>query len=281
MPKDAHMKCWIVALGVLSTISSAHAIELGRLSAENFSLHFSSGQGAVSADSVSFYQNRWGLKLTTPTIDLARDEERFHASYEGLDTALDLSLSPMLASISQLNVSIGQLDLTPSERIEAQFERLSFEMGEGEQNFDGVRLSCRRTEQKNRSDDALTWVSPCFDLGLLKIPVLKVAEKSAATLTRALSATAEKGMNFNQVKDITLMQSGGRFTLSLEAKYIFNWTVKASGQSFVDEKNRKMVFVLEKAKAGIFSVKSKILKELGKADIKNITVDGDRISIGL
>ena len=67
--------------------------------------------------------------------------------------------------------------------------------------------------------------------------------------------------------------------MSAETKWLFKFKIKMEGASTYDPLTGQAVFVLKKAKVGWFSVRSKILKEIKKANITNVTVEGRNIII--
>jgi hypothetical protein len=54
-----------------------------------------------------------------------------------------------------------------------------------------------------------------------------------------------------------------------------------SGSAIYQEEQNRIVFSVEKAKIGLFSVRKKILKEIQDAKIKNVQVFGYNVIINL
>ena len=123
-------------------------------------------------------------------------------------------------------------------------------------------------------------MKPCFDVSRLYIPEIILAEVSQNTLGKIVNTTNEKifgGPKF--IKELKLHILRGKFYLSAYTKWLFKLKFKMEGTSSYNELTGQAVFHVKKAKVGIISIRSLLLKEIKKAKIKNVTVEGRNIII--
>jgi hypothetical protein len=85
----------------------------------------------------------------------------------------------------------------------------------------------------------------------------------------------------DSLKDIKLFIANNRYNLSLKTKFVLKLKLKMEGKAEYQEAQNRIVFSVDKAKIGFFSVRKLVLKEIQKAGIKNVQVFGYNIIINL
>jgi len=261
------------ATGLLLTLTSASATEI---QFEKLNAYFSQDTGSLEASHLSYKGESIHISLNEELLELKRDEKQFSASKDGIRAALPIEGQGVLSSLDNVEVVQAAGHFLPGEVLAFKADHLSAAIGDGVQTFDQLLISCRRFDRAGGGLD-LHWLVPCQEQGYFSLPTLRLDKQSVNTVSKALGV--DKGID--KLNDVQMIVSRNAFLLSFEAKFLFNRKVKASGTVVIDQVNNQVQLKLISAKAGIFGIKSKLLSELAKANIKNISVNGDLIVIQL
>lgn len=261
------------ATGLLLTMTSVSATEI---QFEKLNAYFSQDTGSLEASQLTYKGDSIVISLNDELLELRRDETTFSAIKDGIVASLPVSGQGVLSSLERVEVSQAEGHFLPGVVLAFKADHLSAAIGDGVQTFDQLLISCRRFE-KTTSELDLHWLIPCQEQGYFSLPTLRLDKQSVNTVSKAIGVS--KGID--KLNDLQMVISRNAFLLSFEAKYLFNWKVKATGTVVIDEEKNQVKMKLISAKAGIFGIKSKLLNELAKANIKNISVSGDLIVIQL
>ncbi|GAB4011598.1 MAG: hypothetical protein Fur0010_06310 [Bdellovibrio sp.] len=245
------------------------------LSFEQLNLQYSGANGRLEAASIDYTSESVEIKLDDEVLDLVKEEGKISALKEGLKASLLLKDQNILDSVSFIELTDAQGRFAPGQTLALKTSHVAFELGNGIQTFNNITLSCEKFSSLTSVD--LNWISPCQDQGFFSIPELRLDKNSVSTVGKALGVN----LSIDKLKDIQLVVSNKRFMLGFEAKYLFNWKVKATGTLVVNTDENQVEMNIISAKAGIFNIKSKLLKEIQDSNIKNIKVSGDTIIISL
>ncbi|PIP93348.1 MAG: hypothetical protein COW00_20260 [Bdellovibrio sp. CG12_big_fil_rev_8_21_14_0_65_39_13] len=261
------------ATGLLLTLSSASATEI---QFEKLNAYFSRDTGSLEASLLYYKGDSIQITLNEELLELRRDEKQFSANKEGIKAALPIEGQGVLSSLDNVEVVSAAGHFLPGEVLAFKADHLSAAIGDGVQTFDQLLISCRRFDRAGGGLD-LHWLIPCQEQGFFSLPTLRLDKNSVSSVSKAIGI--EKGID--KLNDVQMVISRNAFLLSFEAKYLFNWKVKATGTVVIDQVNNQVQLKLISAKAGIFGIKSKLLSQLAKSNIKNISVNGDLIVIQL
>lgn len=260
-----------VSFGMLN-IYSASAMDINFT---NLNLSYDGATGALSSQSLSYRGDSISILLDQENFDMQKEEGRISLLKDGIKASVNAEAGGMLDSIELLELKNAEGAFNPGQTLAIKTDHVAFHLGAGVQSFDRLVLSCQKFQ--SLKSENLNWIVPCQDQGYFSIPELSIDKKSVATVSKALGI--QKGID--KLKDVQLVISNKRFILGFEAKYLFNWKVKATGNLEISSEENVVRLTIVSAKAGIFNIKSKLLKELAESNIKNIKVNGDVITISL
>ena len=256
----------------LFLIHSAFALET--LSLSNLKGSYEKDRGDFSAEIVDVNFDNMGVNLTDSLLSIEKSETQFILKQENITFKYGYEKDTFLDTVGLFQVEHLSVDLKKSQALKVDLRNIAVEIGDGVQSLPHLSLNCKKTS-KFLAEFAL----PCLELGYLSIKEVLLDSKSTDTVTKALTSGDMGIAALDKLENIELAIMNGRYTLSLKTKFIFNIKVKATGSMRFDEKNQQLIIKLEKAKAGFFSVKKRLLKEIREADFKAVKVNGDVIVV--
>lgn len=272
----------IMVLAVLLNFQ-VMALEFERVDIDNLNLSFDGRSGSANLEAGHYKTSKFTFAIGASEAYMAKESNLLHLQYQSLDFHLDLEQGGVLDSIGKVDVDGLSLELVPGQKLALRSNRISAEIGDGIQDFNNIVVECAN---RTRSSLYTDYLLPCLTLGRVSLPELKLDSLSSKTVANALE-TEETLEAQNSVKGIDKIENiklniiNNRYMLTFKAKFIIKLKITAGGAAHFNSETSELTMSLEKAKAGIFSVRSKILKEIKKANIKNVRVEGRNIIIKL
>ncbi|MCP4914856.1 MAG: hypothetical protein GY909_17185 [Oligoflexia bacterium] len=255
------------------------ALEFERVDIDNLNLSFDGRSGSANLTAGHYKTSKFAFALGASEAYMAKESNLLHLQYQSLDFHLDLEQGGLLDSLGKVDVDGLSLELIPGQKLALFSNRISAEIGDGVQDFNNISVECAN---RSRSQLYTDYLLPCLTLGRVTLPELKLDSLSSFTVAKALETEEENSVQgIDKIENIKLNIINNRYMLTFKAKFIFKLKITASGGANFNSETSELTLSLEKAKAGIFSVRSKILKEIKKAKIKNVRVEGRNIIIKL
>jgi len=279
----------LVYLGWFTSAANAGSMDFEKVDIKNFTVDYRSGMGTASFEQLSTKVGDFSLNFKGYQVDIKKENEKILFSKEDTSLLVEKIQGSVLDSISVLALDNASLFIDPEVALKFYMDGGEFELGDGIQSFGQMNLECK--SERNRNGDVMSFLRPCFKLGKLSIPYLNIDELSKGTLAEAFPVSEIEGVDYSEeikkikgpdvLKDINMMVYKNRYNLTLKTKFIVNLKLKMEGKAEYQEEQNRVVFTVEKAKVGWFSVRKKVLKEIQKAGIKNVQVFGYNIIINL
>lgn len=273
------MKKLLFACSLL-LMTNVFALEFEKVDADQLNLNFDGTSGVANITAGHYQTSKFNFSTGNSEALLAKEANLLNIQYQNLDFNLKLESGGMLDSIGKVDVQNLSIELVPSKKLSLFVDRFSAEIGDGIQEFNHVEIECA---QKSRSNVYTDYLLPCLSLGRMKLPRLDLDSVSSMTVAKAIETEEVQGTLglLSKIEDIKVNIIENRYMITFKAKFIININALASGAVTFNSETSELVLSLEKAKAGIFSIRSKILKEIQKANIKNVKVKGRNIIIKL
>lgn len=270
-------KTLILIITYLLTFS-IFGIEFKKVEMNDLNFSFKDQQGEARFNSAFYQTDKFSFGMGQSEILLQRNENRLSLYHGDLEFTLNLTTDGMINSINEIHLQNIDFEILPNELFNLNLTRVYAHIGNGMQEFNNIAIECHIKNSRNKNE-YISYLLPCFENGFVSIPRLNLDQLSQFTVTNALNPEDNTTESLKDLKDIKLIIKDKKFLLSLKTKIVFNFTVKAEGYARYIKDESSIHLKLEKAKAGIFSVKSKILKEIKEANLKNVKVIGDNIII--
>lgn len=267
---------------VLATPKNAPSAPV--ISLEKMQLSYLDGVGALEVLNFKLSRKNFEYQGVEKKFDLFKEGPLFHL--ENPDNRF--SLGPFTSrSLDQL----GMMDLKDFSFFYREGSRLAFhtyhlhlEVGEGIQQLLKMQWDCQAKTVQDH------WAKICAESLVASIKEVQLAQESEKTLRPlaqfifseyhagdSLAASSSKAPK--KIENIFIKILQGQTAISLQARYLFNWTLKMEGVSRVTEQNDRLVFRLDKAKVGFLSVRGKVLELIENAGLKNVQRHGNEIHL--
>lgn len=266
------MKTRIKTLGLfLMLTGSAFAQDTLLLKAGNISL--ANSEGRLSSEEVEYTGGPLRFYAQPADFNFRFQEGLFHLEHQDFQVSYDFGKEGMLSGIARVESENLNLYYQKERKVEVVSQGLLLEHSKGTQYLPAFTLRCSAPAQKSLVEDVS---GMCLNLGTLQIPTLEFDQLSAKAVAKALNT---KGLD--KIEEVKLYIVNGGVNLSFKARFLFKWTVKIEGNISYDSERGVATLKLDKAKAGIFSVKKTILKQIREANLSSVTVNGDVLTITL
>jgi hypothetical protein len=235
-------------------------------------------KGEVSIEKFKFYTESFGMKSDMISVPLEKSGSNFYLNYKDTYFVYKPQENSILHGIEKVTFNNVSLNFEPKKILQFQTKGMEIMQTNGAQTIPSISLRCRKLDKvKSALDVSEDILVPCLDAASLTIPRIALNGFSASALSKSLN----NKLAVKNLDNIKFNIYKGSYTLSLKAKYIFNWTIQASGTVKYLENTNQVELRLSKANAGIFPVKNTILKEIAASSLDSIKVIGDRILISL
>ena len=265
-----------ITLMLISLSLQVNAFDV--LNIYNLNGKWDQNKGEVSIEKFKFYTESFGIKSDMISVPLEKSGSNFYLNYKDTYFVYKPQVSSILHGIEKVSFNNVSLNFEPKKILQFQTKGMEIMQTQGAQSIPSITLRCRKLDDTkaviNVQDDILV---PCLDAASLVIPRIALNSFSAAKLSKSLN----NKLSVKNLDNIKFNIYKGSYTLSLKAKYIFNWTINASGTVKYLEKTNQVELRLSKAKAGIFPVKNTILREIASSNLDSVKIIGDRILISL
>lgn len=268
---------------------TSKSMEFKKVDMRNFTVDYRSGLGSAAFEYLDVKVGDFGLTFKDYQVDIKKDQGQILFAKEDTSLLVDKIQGSVLDSVSVLALHNASLLVDPEVALKFHMDGGEFEMGNGIQSLGPLSLECK--SERGRNGNIMSFIRPCFKLGRLAIPELTISELSKDTLGNFfpvdeieeadLSEQVRKLKGPDKLKDINLMVYNNKYTLSLKTKFIVKLKLKIEGNAIYQEEQNRIVFSVDKAKVGWFSVKKLVMKEIKKAGIKNVQVFGYNVIINL
>lgn len=254
------------------------------ISLEKMQLSYLDGVGALEVLNFKLSRKNFEYQGVEKKFDLFKEGPLFHL--ENADNRF--SLGPFTSrSLDQL----GMIDLKDFSFFYREGSRLAFhtyhlhlEVGEGIQQLLKMQWDCQAKSVQDH------WAKICTENLVASVKEVQLAQESEKTLQplaefvfSELHPRENISKSFSKapkkIENIFIKVLGGHTAIQLQARYLFNWTLKMEGVSRVTEQNDRLVFRLDKAKVGFLSVRGKVLELIEGAGLKNVQRHGNEIHL--
>lgn len=252
---------------ILSTISVFASLPLGNIN--NVSVKYTSPNGQATAD----YLNIEGIgEYKKPKLDVVNNAGVLVFSFEDKSFEIDLSL---FAVQDAENVSVSNLNLVnDKEKIKLTFESILAKDAVTDAKIKDVTFDCKRS--KTHDDVLGDLFETCFteaDIFLKRFDYY--SEESSYTNLIDESVTYTDIV----VKNISINVNDKKFYGSLESNLTFGIDVRFDGGVKYFPESRMVELRVDSVRASLFSIRSKVFKELQGKVPSNIIVDEPYIKI--
>ena len=279
MKKLIKSLCFYFTLVALSF--SSQAIDSLRL--EGFELDYNETKGGLSGDSLEVEHKEFNFSISEQSLELIKENDRFHIITEKAKFNFPIQKESLLNTSTLVKLHNLNLDTQKGKYLAGGFSEGSFLMGAGVQKLHYLQISCQAFDDREEEDLLDSFIEPCLDHGSLKLGQFSLAKGSQRTFA---SAVSNRAINFDSVvpskfKNFRLSVAAGKFYMQLSTKVFVNLTLKMSGYLSYQKDENKLTLTVRSAKAGWFSIRSKVLKALRDAKFENVKVHQNKIIIQL
>lgn len=252
------------------------------ISLEKMQLSYLDGIGEIYLDQMRFENEKFKFVGLDKKYDLVKEAQVFHLQ----NSENHFSLGPYSGRSLE---SLGFIDLKDFSFFYREGLRLAFhtyhlhlEIGDGIQQVEKMQWDCQA-----KTAHAF-WPMVCLESLQAQIKQVRIAEQSSKSVEGFVEFLMQKQGLTNQtytqflnspkkIENIFIKILAGETFIQLQAKYLFNWTLKVEGQTTLNEKQDKIVLHVTKAKVGFISVRGKVLEMIEKAGLKNVKRQGNEI----
>jgi hypothetical protein len=268
--KEASMKT--IFLTILLSISSlfANDFALKSVSIRNANFQFEDDQGEISSDTFEANLQGMSLRMANGMIGLGLNETGFDITYQDIIGSFDLEDQSLFKNLGLVDLSGLQLDLVTGEKIHFNVANLGIEIGDGMQELDDVRLLCQRSNRKMNLDLIL----PCLEDGAMSIKKIILAKESEDTVTKAVT---NENMSIGSLDNFYIKIDNKSFKAQLYTTIVFRLKVSLEGSLNFNQSTNEFSLTLDKAKAGWFSVRGKVMEAIKDAGFEGMRVEGNTV----
>lgn len=175
--------------------------------------------------------------------------------------------------LSKLEMLNGHLDWVDQRKFLIRFDYGSVGVNQRSQELEKLYLSCQALQEKSQKP----WLfAICLESAKLTIPKLELDQLSAETLSKSLSRSSNSDSRVITEVDLRVHQNN--FQLLGRTKILFNVRLTINGNIQYNSETNQLLIRFNQVKAGIFSVKSRFLKELASEGLR---LTGDTLVISL
>lgn len=288
--KTRYLTMTALFLSLSSPFASADSkLEFDKVELKNFTVEYRDSKGTASFEKISAKVGDYALAFSDYQIDITKKDDNILFQKEDTALLIEQIQGSVFDSVSILALNNASLSVEPEVAFKFHMDGGEFELGDGIQSLGQMSMECKSS--RGRNGDVMSFLRPCFELGQLSIPYLNISDFSKSTVAKAFPIEEIENQDFSEeikkikgpdsLKEIKLFIANNKYNLSLKTKFIFNLKLKMSGSATYQEEQNRIVFSVEKAKIGLFSVRKKILKEIQDAKIKNVQVFGYNVIINL
>ncbi|MFT6071093.1 MAG: hypothetical protein ACJAT2_002082 [Bacteriovoracaceae bacterium] len=264
-------------------------LDFDKVDLKNFTLDYRDSKGAASFEKLEAKVGDFSLSFKDYQVDLQKDQGKILFQKDDTSLLIEQIQGSVLDSVTVLSLDNASLYVEPEARFKFHMDGGEFELGDGVQSLGQMSMECK--SERGRNGDILSFLRPCFTLGHLSIPFLNISEFSKDSMAKVFPIEEIENQDFSEqikkikgpdsLKDIKLFIANNRYNLSLKTKFVLKLKLKMEGKAEYQEAQNRIVFSVDKAKIGFFSVRKLVLKEIQKAGIKNVQVFGYNIIINL
>jgi hypothetical protein len=268
----------------LFTVAPVHS-QLSTLSFVNTDISIVDFSGDMQADR---------FKIESPAFDFEATE--FFGQLQNQEQGLRLTQYDQVLSLKgfdisgwsfleRVHINQGNLQWVNGRQLSLHLPSAGAVIKGRYQEIQQLRMSCRSTLVTARSAAAL---APCLEQASLTLPRLDLDQLSFGVVTETLydpelisAGVVDMGPSsqlINNLTNIDLRIQNSSYWLEARTRVLINVRLRLEGTVHYHEASNQVVINLSRARAGIFSVKSRLLKTLRE---KGLNVQGDRIIISL
>lgn len=270
-------------------IAGAKAAEFKNVDIANFTVDYKNGMGTAAFEHLKVQVGDLHVSLKDYLVDINKDESNILFAKEDTSLLVDKIQGSVIDSVEILALHNASIYINPETALKFHMDGGEFAMGDGTHTLGELSLECKA--EQGRNGDVMSFLRPCFKLGRLSIPYLNIDELSKDTVGKFFPVDEIEGEEHREemkklkgpeeLKNINLQVFNNKYFLTLNTKFIFKLKLKMEGSATYQEDQNRIVFSVDKAKVGWFSVRKLVLKEIKKAGIKNVEIFGYNIIINL
>lgn len=225
------------------------------------------------------------FKLSHTGADLEFDQFEAYLEKES-DTTLALSQSNAKVSLknfqfaqyqflSKIEFQNGHLDWINQKKFFLRFDYGSVGLNQRSQYLEKLYLSCKALQETSQKP----WLfAICLESAKLTVPKLELDQLSFSTLAKSLDQKSNSPASSRVITEVDLSIHQNNFQLLGRTKILFNVRLTINGSIQYNPERNQILLKFNQVKAGIFSVKSRFLKELVS---EGLTMNGDVLIISL
>jgi hypothetical protein len=242
--------------------------------------------GRITSEELEYTGGPLRFYATPADFSFTLDEGLFHLEHPDFQASYDFGKEGLLSGIEKVQTQNFNLVYLKEKRVDVQSTGLLLSHSKGTQFLPAFNLKCSANAQKSLVKDVS---GMCLHLGSLRVPVVEFDQLSGFTVAKALNVdeltnklnikSFNKGLD--KIEELKVFVMNGDLNISFKARFLFNWTVKIKGSVNYSEENQSLTIKIDSARAGIFSVKKTVLKQIREANLSSIKVDGDVLTIKL
>lgn len=252
------------------------------LSLEKMQLSYLDGIGEVHLDQIRFENDKFKFIGLDKKYDLIKESQVFHLQNPENHFSLGPYSGRSLESLGFIDLKDFSFFYREGHRLAFHTYHLHLEIGDGIQQLEKMQWDCQAKTGQS------FWAAICLESLQAKISKIEIAEQSSKSVEglvnfivqeQGLSSQLSTQMNKSpqKIENIFIKILAGETYIQLQAKYLFNWTLKVEGQTTLSEKQDKIILRVNKAKVGFISVRGKVLEMIEKAGLKNVQRQGNEI----
>ncbi len=241
------------------------------------------------------------LQLSVENFEGEMSAQRFQLSHTGADLEFDqfeaylekesdttLALSQSNGKISLKNFQFeqyqflskielrnGHLDWIDQKKFFLRFDYGSVGVNQRSQYLEKLYLSCEALQERSQKP----WpFAICLESAKLTVPKLELDQLSFDTLAKSLDQKSNSPASSRVITEVDLSIHQNTFQLLGRTKILFNVRLTINGSIQYNSERNQILLKFNQVKAGIFSVKSRFLKEL---ESEGLVLNGDVLVISL
>jgi hypothetical protein len=272
-------------LFITFNLYASENLNLNRAKLNNLNLNFEKSNGHISFDELSWQTNLHSAQIKENALSFNYEEanKKLSLNHDLFNGQYMLSSFKLPSVMSFLDIESLNLNFQEGRELSIELQNLKAHIGNDVQQLQQIQLSCAQT---NGAFD-LSTLSQCLSNMGLNVQQITLAASSSETYYALFPDSIAGKKNFLTPKtfnDIELNTLNNAFSLSFTTKLLVKFKIQiVVNLNLVVNKNSglQLKIAISRAKVSIFNIKSLLLFAIKKANIKNVTVEGDQVLITL
>lgn len=275
-----------LTLGILFFMVAIPTMAQEKIVIKDTNLSLEDTVGRMTSEELEYSSGALRFYATPADFSFSLNEGLFHLDHPDFQVSYDFGKEGLLSGVEKVQTQNFNFVYLKEQRVDVQSTGLLLKHSKGSQFLPAFNLKCSANAQKSLIKDVS---GMCLHLGSLRVPVVEFDQLSGASVAKALEIeelaneigikSINKGLD--KIEDLKLFVMYGKLNLSFKARFLFKWTVQVEGDVKYNEEEQVLTVKIDSAKAGIFSIKKTLLKQIREANLSSVTVDGDLLTVKL